>query len=176
MCRGIPSSSDASSTSSPPPRALLISSAIFLAILFGAFAVVAALALCCCRRRARTSSAADSARTEEPSGARAGGDLPFPVETLPTFAYARQQTDGEHGGTASCECAVCLSAVQEGEMVRQLPTCRHVYHIDCIDMWLVAHRTCPLCRSELDHPCKLNSDVLPAPPLEDPPDDHQMPV
>ncbi|CAN6163823.1 unnamed protein product [Urochloa humidicola] len=167
MCRGIPSSSDAPPTS-PPPRALFISSAVFLSIFFVTFAVVAVFALCCCRRRARTSSEHGAL-----SGARAG-DQPFPVETLPAFSYACHPD--EHGGTAAArECAVCLGAVQEGEMVRRLPACSHVYHVECIDRWLAAHRTCPLCRSELLDPCKVNSDALPPPSQVDPPD-HQLPV
>jgi len=38
--------------------------------------------------------------------------------TLPAFSYAPH--DVEHGGSV-LECAVCLGAVKEGEMVRQLP-------------------------------------------------------
>ncbi|CAN6207571.1 unnamed protein product [Urochloa humidicola] len=169
MCRGIPSSSDAASTS-PPPRVLFISSAVFLSIFFIAFAVVAVLALCCCRRRARTGSEY-SARAQLTIRV---GDQPFPVETLPAFVYACQQPDGEHGSAAALECAVCLGAVQEGEMVRRLPGCRHVYHVDCIDRWLAAHRTCPLCRSELE-PSKVNSDSMALTPQEDP-RDHQLTV
>ncbi|CAL5038851.1 unnamed protein product [Urochloa decumbens] len=168
MCRGIPSSSDAPPTS-PPPRALFISSAIFLSIFFVTFAIVAVLALCCCRRRAHTSS-------EHTARASLSGDQPFPVDTLPAFAYACQPDDDQHGGTAATrdECAVCLGAVQEGEMVRRLPACRHVYHVECIDLWLAAHRTCPLCRSELA-PSKVSSDSLAQATQEDPPD-HQLPV
>ncbi|CAN6169783.1 unnamed protein product [Urochloa humidicola] len=172
MCRGtgIPSSSDAPPTS-PPPRALFISSAVFLSIFFVTFAVVAVFALCCCRRRARTSSEHAAVL----SGARAG-DQPFPVETLPAFSYACHPD--EHDGTAAArECAVCLGAVEEGEMVRRLPACGHVYHVECIDRWLAAHRTCPLCRSELVDPCKVTSDALPPPSQVDvDPPDHQLPV
>ncbi|CAL5053176.1 unnamed protein product [Urochloa decumbens] len=170
MCRGIPSSSDAPPTS-PPPRALFLSSVIFLSIFLVTFAVVAVLALCCCRRRARTSFE-HTARASLSGGER--GDQPFPVDTLPAFAYACQPDD-QHGGTAATrdECAVCLGAVQEGEKVRRLPVCRHVYHVECIDLWLAAHRTCPLCRSELD-PSKVNSESLELTPQED--RNHQLTV
>nr|CAB3470602.1 unnamed protein product [Digitaria exilis] len=46
-------------------------------------------------------------------------------------------------------CAVCLEDVRPGEMVRQLPACGHLFHVGCVDAWLRAHRTCPLCRCEL---------------------------
>ena len=64
-----------------------------------------------------------------------------------TFAYYNNCDEPR----ASCQllCAVCLEDVQGGEMVRQLPPCRHLFHVDCIDMWLHTHRTCPLCRCEL---------------------------
>ncbi|KAJ1259446.1 hypothetical protein BS78_10G155800, partial [Paspalum vaginatum] len=128
--RGVPSNSD-SPPSGPPPRALFITSAVFLSIFFVAFVLLALLALRCCRSRARTGSE-HSAHAAVPC---AGGDRPFPVETLPpAFAY-------------TC---------QDGEMLRRLPVCMHVYHVDCIDRWLAAHRTCPLCRSDLD-PAKVNT-------------------
>ncbi|KAL8557453.1 hypothetical protein ACS0TY_004759 [Phlomoides rotata] len=52
----------------------------------------------------------------------------------------------------SCDkdCVVCLSIMEEGEEVRQLPNCKHVLHKDCIDAWIDTCRTtCPICRSDL---------------------------
>ncbi|KAI5076995.1 hypothetical protein GOP47_0009060 [Adiantum capillus-veneris] len=49
-------------------------------------------------------------------------------------------------------CAVCLSEYQEGELLKRLPACGHLFHKGCIDMWLFSHSTCPLCRLNLfDH-------------------------
>ncbi|KAG0453612.1 hypothetical protein HPP92_024916 [Vanilla planifolia] len=48
------------------------------------------------------------------------------------------------------ECAVCLSEFSEGEKIRGLPLCGHRFHIDCIDMWLHSHSTCPLCRAAIE--------------------------
>lgn len=172
---GTPSSSgDAPATSpSPLPRALIISLAALLSMFFVTFAGVAVLVFRCCQRRAGAGSEHTPPNAPVPCER---DDRPFPVETMPpAFAYARGHDD-ERGGTAACECAVCLGAVKEGEMVRQLPDCGHMYHVECIDRWLAAHRTCPLCRSELD-PFKANSDVLPPPrPPQEYPHDHQLPV
>ncbi|XP_020089267.1 E3 ubiquitin-protein ligase ATL23-like [Ananas comosus] len=74
---------------------------------------------------------------------------PATAACLQTFEYEKAlRTSGRAGG--SCEmCAVCIGVLQGGEMVRQVPACKHVFHIGCIDAWLYSHTTCPLCRAEI---------------------------
>ncbi|EPS74383.1 hypothetical protein M569_00375, partial [Genlisea aurea] len=60
------------------------------------------------------------------------------VESLPTVPF---------GGGTTGDCSICLSEFQEGEKVKLIPYCGHVFHPICIDTWLSAHVTCPLCRS-----------------------------
>ncbi|OAY68406.1 NEP1-interacting protein 1 [Ananas comosus] len=36
-------------------------------------------------------------------------------------------------------CSVCLQDFQVGESVRRLPTCHHMFHLICIDGWLIRH-------------------------------------
>ncbi|EMS49896.1 hypothetical protein TRIUR3_26643 [Triticum urartu] len=31
-------------------------------------------------------------------------------------------------------------------------TARHLFHVECIDMWLDSHRTCPMCRCVISPP------------------------
>ncbi|XP_066931672.1 RING finger protein 150-like [Clytia hemisphaerica] len=45
-------------------------------------------------------------------------------------------------------CAVCLECYKEGETLRILP-CKHEFHKACIDPWLLNHRTCPMCKSNI---------------------------
>ncbi|CAN6201417.1 unnamed protein product [Urochloa humidicola] len=77
-----------------------------------------------------------------------------PAAGLPSFTYNRSVRHnvagggGEEGAAASC--SVCLGAFQAGEIVRLLPVCLHLYHVECIDPWLDAHSTCPICRSGTD--------------------------
>ncbi|CAD6339302.1 unnamed protein product [Miscanthus lutarioriparius] len=80
------------------------------------------------------------------------------VATLPAFPFqpapAQQPAAASEGERqpprwSAVLCAVCLEDVRAGEMVRQLPACRHLFHVDCVDVWLRSHRTCPLCRCEL---------------------------
>lgn len=47
------------------------------------------------------------------------------------------------------ECPICLSAFQEEEVGRKLPVCGHAFHVECIDMWLHSHSTCPICRATI---------------------------
>lgn len=49
-----------------------------------------------------------------------------------------------------CEetCAVCLENYKDGETLRILP-CKHEFHKTCIDPWLLNHRTCPMCKSNI---------------------------
>lgn len=65
------------------------------------------------------------------------------VEALPVFEYSG---DAMKPGL---ECAVCLEEFEEGEQGRTLPKCGHHFHLECIDMWLHSHSTCPLCRTSV---------------------------
>nr|CAD1817623.1 unnamed protein product [Ananas comosus var. bracteatus] len=56
--------------------------------------------------------------------------------------------EGEGDGT----CAVCLADFEEGEAVRVLPECAHCFHVACIDAWLRARTSCPVCRAEIAPP------------------------
>ncbi|CAO2045261.1 unnamed protein product [Urochloa humidicola] len=58
---------------------------------------------------------------------------------------------------SSVVCSVCLEDVSGCEMVRQVPACRHIFHVECIDMWLHAHRTCPMCRCVISPPSQVST-------------------
>ncbi|KAL6185286.1 hypothetical protein ACLB2K_041420 [Fragaria x ananassa] len=67
------------------------------------------------------------------------------VESLPVFRFGslRGHKDG-------LECAVCLTRFEPTEVLRLLPKCKHAFHVECVDTWLDAHSTCPLCRYRVD--------------------------
>uniref|UniRef100_A0ACD5UR55 Uncharacterized protein n=1 Tax=Avena sativa TaxID=4498 RepID=A0ACD5UR55_AVESA len=84
---------------------------------------------------------------------------PAVVATFPIVSYREIM---EHKvGRGVLECAVCLTAFEEGDDLRLLPHCSHVFHPECIDPWLEARITCPLCRANLEKP--------PPPPEEEEP-------
>ncbi|GKV12001.1 hypothetical protein SLEP1_g23207 [Rubroshorea leprosula] len=68
---------------------------------------------------------------------------------LSSFKYKKEKNNTllfrNQGG--EYECAVCLSVFEEGEELRQLPSCKHSFHAPCIDMWLYSHFNCPVCRA-----------------------------
>lgn len=67
------------------------------------------------------------------------------VELLPAFRFGslRGQKEG-------LDCAVCLNGFDDAEVLRLLPKCKHAFHVECVDTWLGAHSTCPLCRYKVD--------------------------
>ncbi|XP_021315123.1 uncharacterized protein LOC8085592 [Sorghum bicolor] len=70
-------------------------------------------------------------------------------DDIPAYAYEQQAGGGavpEYGTPSSAECAVCLGALEKGEMVKSLPVCLHVFHQHCVDQWLHHRPTCPVCR------------------------------
>jgi hypothetical protein len=61
------------------------------------------------------------------------------IAALPTFAH--------DAAAPALDCPVCLGQVEAGEKVRRLPKCAHSFHADCVDAWLRANSTCPMCRA-----------------------------
>ncbi|XP_058734963.1 RING-H2 finger protein ATL57-like [Vicia villosa] len=63
---------------------------------------------------------------------------PAAVKALPVCLYEED--------TKQPDCAICLEEFRECEEVKMVPYCSHVFHPECIDAWLSAHVTCPICR------------------------------
>ncbi|XP_013039253.1 E3 ubiquitin-protein ligase RNF128 isoform X2 [Anser cygnoides] len=58
-----------------------------------------------------------------------------------------KQGDKETGPDGD-SCAVCIEPYKPNEVVRIL-TCNHLFHKNCIDPWLLEHRTCPMCKCDI---------------------------
>ncbi|CAN6244806.1 unnamed protein product [Urochloa humidicola] len=67
---------------------------------------------------------------------------------IESIALTRYRGGGATPG-ASDGCTVCLGEFRDGELLRLLPKCAHAFHVQCIDTWLRAHLTCPLCRANV---------------------------
>ncbi|KAK4396428.1 RING-H2 finger protein ATL52 [Sesamum angolense] len=64
------------------------------------------------------------------------------LQTIPVFTFSAVKRDMDQE-----ECVVCLGELEDDDMVRLLPNCKHAFHLPCIDRWFAAHASCPLCRS-----------------------------
>ncbi|KAL5709707.1 hypothetical protein ACHQM5_020365 [Ranunculus cassubicifolius] len=69
------------------------------------------------------------------------------LSSIPVIPYTVEE--GWLFSVDQTECSVCLCEFDKGEVLRLLPTCRHAFHIGCIDQWLFSHTNCPLCRSSI---------------------------
>ncbi|KAF5736759.1 RING/U-box superfamily protein [Tripterygium wilfordii] len=80
------------------------------------------------------------------------------IRTIPVFQYKNKGENRDF-----CECAVCLNEFQEDEKLRIIPNCSHVFHIDCIDVWLQNNANCPLCRTSISSTARFQLDQITAP-------------
>ncbi|XP_022855325.1 NEP1-interacting protein-like 1 [Olea europaea var. sylvestris] len=69
------------------------------------------------------------------------------VEKIPKITIGKDENVDASGERVSC--SVCLQDFQVEETVRRLPQCHHMFHLPCIDTWLLRHGSCPLCRRDL---------------------------
>ncbi|CAN1278275.1 RING-H2 finger protein ATL65 [Linum perenne] len=107
-----------------------------------------------CRRRLRRR------RQPNSSPSSTGGDYSDSPERFHIYSYGLDESviknipislfnklSSQLPSPANRECAVCLLEFEFDDYVRLLPACSHVFHVDCIDIWLKSHANCPLCRA-----------------------------
>ncbi|KAL5995355.1 hypothetical protein ACLOJK_025413 [Asimina triloba] len=111
------------------------------------------------RRRDSSASAAPQPPPQSINDDAAAGLDPSLIASFPTFTYSWVKK--LHAGRCGLECAVCLSEFQDDDVLRLLAACSHVFHTDCIDVWLTSHTTCPYCRRHLNPADKKSSSSLP---------------
>jgi len=73
------------------------------------------------------------------------------LESLPTTVLSFDEKI--EGMPELCDgdvCTTCLCDYVEGDEVRWIPQCAHIFHKSCIDEWLQSQSvSCPICRLEL---------------------------
>ncbi|EXB78379.1 RING-H2 finger protein ATL1 [Morus notabilis] len=63
-------------------------------------------------------------------------------------AHHDHEDDDHHKGSVNC--IICLDRIEESDEVRVPLSCCHVFHRECLDVWIdQGQGTCPLCRSKL---------------------------
>ncbi|XP_010468167.1 PREDICTED: putative RING-H2 finger protein ATL61 [Camelina sativa] len=71
------------------------------------------------------------------------GVQPFVLRSIPTIDFNSKDFKD------MVECAICLAELVDGDKARALPSCDHLFHVECIDSWLKSHSTCPICRKSV---------------------------
>lgn len=87
------------------------------------------------------------------------------IRAIPIFKFKKRDVVAgeEDQNKSSQECSVCLNEFQEDEKLRIIPNCCHVFHIDCIDIWLQGNANCPLCRTSVSCDASFPLDLISAP-------------
>ncbi|XP_009606479.1 RING-H2 finger protein ATL70 [Nicotiana tabacum] len=75
-------------------------------------------------------------------------DIGLDEKTLlsyPKLLYSEAKVNHKDS-TASC-CSICLADYKKKDMLRLLPDCGHLFHLKCVDPWLMLNPSCPVCRT-----------------------------
>lgn len=76
------------------------------------------------------------------SASSSAAGLTTDIITRSTHLETAQQTQED-------QCAICQDHMTEGQSLRTILHCHHVFHQTCIDVWFQTHATCPTCRHRL---------------------------
>jgi len=134
-------------------------------VIWASVATACAVALAFCYLKARRRAALRRGAAMRAAAAQSRGDVAaVAVSAIPAFAYKREGAGGGGDATGWAQCVICLGLVQVGEVVRRLPACKHLFHVECIDMWLRSHSTCPICRAAVV-PTDGQPELEPEPPV-----------
>jgi len=76
-----------------------------------------------------------------PANMATGGLTPATIRNLPGVSKCTAELAAKEE-----DCPVCLSTIAEGDPIRCLSTCGHLFHRSCIDLWLLRSAECPLCK------------------------------
>ncbi|CAI0406416.1 unnamed protein product [Linum tenue] len=84
------------------------------------------------------------------------------LKSCPKLLYAEAKRR-KKDTTASC-CSICLADYRNSDVLRLLPDCGHLFHLKCVDPWLLKHPTCPVCRTS-PFPSPLSTPLAEVVPL-----------
>lgn len=104
-----------------------------------------------CTERSHSSSTNNSStyHTSPPSSQLQGLNASM-INSLPITIHRQvNSVEQTNETTTTLECSICLGGFEEGDKVKVLPVCCHRYHCECVDKWLMAHSSCPICRTSV---------------------------
>lgn len=112
---------------------------ISVVLLFGGIAALVVIHICIARRAFM--GRYEISRLVQGNGGGGGSEKISNEELkkLPCFDYKVEE--------AEVDCVVCLENLKMGDKCRLLPNCKHSFHVECIDSWLLKTPICPVCRT-----------------------------
>ncbi|KAL1191611.1 putative RING-H2 finger protein ATL21B [Cardamine amara subsp. amara] len=96
-------------------------------------------------QRRRNSSVSAATITQQPREIMATRGLDH--STIETYKKMELGESIRPPGTNGIVCPICLSEYARTDTVRFIPECEHCFHVECIDVWLKMHGSCPVCRN-----------------------------
>ncbi|KAG5563131.1 hypothetical protein RHGRI_005773 [Rhododendron griersonianum] len=66
------------------------------------------------------------------------------IEQFPLLSFPVDEAIG----FGELECQICQEPFEHGRNVRVLPACNHIFHTNCIIVWLTSRTHCPICRHD----------------------------
>ncbi|KAJ7524459.1 hypothetical protein O6H91_17G006600 [Diphasiastrum complanatum] len=82
------------------------------------------------------------------------------VNMIPVMHYDKNASQSSDKWKSFCsECMICLSDFQDGEMIRVLPICGHLFHMQCVDVWFHLNTSCPVCRHNIGQGVAISASV-----------------
>ena len=53
---------------------------------------------------------------------------------IPVIKFRKNDKEVDEFNTA--ECVICMEAFSNGTKIRKIPSCRHIFHDECVMKWL----------------------------------------
>ena len=115
-----------------------------------------------CNRRVRIEEAVDTRLYKECGVSTAEKTSPLSSITdcssslstsleLPTSTTTKTSSSATASASVATACSICLNEYQSTDQVAisRKDGCDHMFHKDCLEIWLLKHSSCPYCRMEL---------------------------
>lgn len=121
---------------------------ISVVLLFMGIAVLVVIHVCIVGRAFREGGGFSRGLVQRNGNSAASKLSSEDLKKLPCFEYG----SGDKASDRDEDCAVCLENFKAGEKCRLLPNCKHCFHAQCIDSWLLKTAICPVCRTGIALP------------------------
>ena len=91
---------------------------------------------------------ANADQTDDPNGQESSDDQTLNIDDLQKllkpFAYSMRNTNIEKFEQDTC--SICIDTLDNGEKLRRIPMCQHLFHDECQISWLNNEQICPNCK------------------------------